>query len=1181
MLQQLRQEYDTTCEMLDELRSSKIIREVFASDKGTDDIDEDIFFYRYQRVLIGLRRLKHGDTGYRDEFGSDYDDFGQIFYELCVDKHGGSSNTHSYAIDFLTFGTGNTQADILSALPPSNPNEYYADSPCGGGIVYAARLVALKLLSQNRQPEATALLKDMLVYSEAHRHGNNEYHINVAMYLLEPLDPYPQVGRDLCETIGQFYATHPQAPNYDSYLWFKQVFAARLGDSETAEDVLLDCIELREKLYGLEDWFTVLPTARYYMFYVVIKPEYDIAALDTYELDYVEQFIRDTSNNVYQNWDNPAVKQLVGSFAGCVLRHVYMSRDCLHHHTEFLPLFVELCHEFDADPAVPDLKVRIAKHVEAAYLLQSGDLIRAARLFKEALNTELPAGTVWMIPPENDKYNLCHTYYLQGDLGSAIPLCNELLQELDPDDPEQEDVWLRVFGTKIGILCQTNSYTEEDVQEVIDTVHSMYDEVCSLMDGEYLIAPEPLSLLTLDAITFLISNKIIEISTPLLNECRTVLEYMLGSPTGFIHRETAFAVMYEVMALIQWRANDPSAVTYACKTAEIVRSLTHSPSMRLSALRTCAIVMYAFGGWEAVKATVDELTGMITSYWHNSVKYFNDQRMEHFLTPAQIACMSICVMMSNHCSDVEVFEHILHFKSLASLAGRERNRFLCTHRGNEDLIAQIKQLQDRLAVSMTSSISQSNDLRISELKEKIEELEAEFSEQMPTELDFVDISYQQVAEAIPDDCAVIEYYVFYVPQDDPIIIRNSKVTPSQIEIALITKKAGEVRLTRKSIKGCAQLLDDAQRLVDTFRRESLEPSNPDYITPDDINFRDVALHDLYKQLIQPFESRITQFDQLYIAPDQELTAVPFELLRPTTDPKDTLADHYHITRLDSSRDFLFSFDDIPKGHNSLIIGNPKYDINEDRSQTTDRLSTLRAESVKQLPLSELEAAKIGMICNTPCIVGKEAIKTVLLDARKCGIIHIATHGFFDRELEQDAVYSSFLLFAGAKNWMSSGIEDPVYGNGIVTADEISRLDLRSVDLVVLSACFSGMTDQVITQNLKGLVGGFAAAGVKYVVTQLWSANDTATEVLMEYFYDGYINRNLPPADALQLAKKRLREITVADLEQMGIIQYGIEHTDIGSKSHKAFENLRRKSPMTKPYADEFYWGGFSCHQCHR
>lgn len=80
------------------------------------------------------------------------------------------------------------------------------------------------------------------------------------------------------------------------------------------------------------------------------------------------------------------------------------------------------------------------------------------------------------------------------------------------------------------------------------------------------------------------------------------------------------------------------------------------------------------------------------------------------------------------------------------------------------------------------------------------------------------------------------------------------------------------------------------------------------------------------------------------------------------------------------------------------------------------------------------------------------------------------------------------------------------------------MDCRNVELVVLSACFGGMNDAVLAKGFCGMVGGFAAAGVKYVISCLWTADDFASAVLMAEFYRQYKDRRLSPPAALRAAK---------------------------------------------------------------
>lgn len=186
------------------------------------------------------------------------------------------------------------------------------------------------------------------------------------------------------------------------------------------------------------------------------------------------------------------------------------------------------------------------------------------------------------------------------------------------------------------------------------------------------------------------------------------------------------------------------------------------------------------------------------------------------------------------------------------------------------------------------------------------------------------------------------------------------------------------------------------------------------------------------------------------------------------------------------------------------------------------------------------------------ILGDNKVKTVFLSGGKASeeafknldgnspaIIHFATHGFFYEE--KDDVFTHFfdntiryankrlpmqfsgLLLAGANNaWIGnlppSNIED-----GILTAEEISQMDLSGTQIAVLSACDTGLGEIDIIDGVYGLQRGFKMAGVKTIVMSLWKVPDEATQLLMVEFY-----RNLMSGkskhQSLQDAQQYLRKV---------------------------------------------------------
>lgn len=169
---------------------------------------------------------------------------------------------------------------------------------------------------------------------------------------------------------------------------------------------------------------------------------------------------------------------------------------------------------------------------------------------------------------------------------------------------------------------------------------------------------------------------------------------------------------------------------------------------------------------------------------------------------------------------------------------------------------------------------------------------------------------------------------------------------------------------------------------------------------------------------------------------------------------------------------------------------------------------------------------------------EESIKAYGTKNTSPTLLHISTHGYFfpDPELalpsveEKTAFISSQhpliragLIMAGANQAWTSGHSLQGREDGILTAYEISQLDLSETELVVLSACETGLGDIVGNEGVYGLQRAFRMAGVSHVLMSLWKVSDLHTQELMTLFYQKWLEEKLPLHQALTAAQKAMRD----------------------------------------------------------
>lgn len=289
---------------------------------------------------------------------------------------------------------------------------------------------------------------------------------------------------------------------------------------------------------------------------------------------------------------------------------------------------------------------------------------------------------------------------------------------------------------------------------------------------------------------------------------------------------------------------------------------------------------------------------------------------------------------------------------------------------------------------------------------------------------------------------------------------------------------------------------------------------------------------LDQRLMAPVRKKINKtnknVDHFLIAPDSQLNVIPFAAL---VDEQDQfLVENYLITYLTSGRDLLHQNPQKPSTA-PVIVANPSFNDSQGRSpsliarQDGPRAADFTAlREFGSLPETATEAKKIHSLLPTAQVFTEgEATETVIKNVTSPKILHLATHGFFlrtplpnpthqfeylgDRPLDNPLLRSGIVL-AGV-NIRASGDDD-----GVLTALEVTAMNLRGTQLVVLSACETGLGDVATGDGVYGLRRAFILAGAASQVTSLWKVDDAATQRLMVAYY-GQLQQGVPRGEALR------------------------------------------------------------------
>jgi CHAT domain-containing protein len=291
----------------------------------------------------------------------------------------------------------------------------------------------------------------------------------------------------------------------------------------------------------------------------------------------------------------------------------------------------------------------------------------------------------------------------------------------------------------------------------------------------------------------------------------------------------------------------------------------------------------------------------------------------------------------------------------------------------------------------------------------------------------------------------------------------------------------------------------------------------------------------YDTFWKPMVGALGGAKRVYVSPDGVLNQISWSV---APGSQDLLAKEYALRIVAGTRELLTNF-----GHreppSAVLLGDPTFDLSESEQRAAiQKLASPGSVSASEsgaatfsgpAPLDKLPETRAeinaihellhGKNWAVEAFLGDEALKEVLKGVKGPRVLHIATHGFFKpappqrsgarpevRAVEfRDAMLRSGLYLAGAGRTLRGQTSPDGLENGILTAYEASGLNLHGTELVVLSACDTGLGQHAGGEGVFGLQRALRQAGAESILMSMWAVPEDTTRELMVDFYSRWIN----------------------------------------------------------------------------
>ncbi len=505
------------------------------------------------------------------------------------------------------------------------------------------------------------------------------------------------------------------------------------------------------------------------------------------------------------------------------------------------------------------------------------------------------------------------------------------------------------------------------------------------------------------------------------------------------------------------------------------------------------------------------------------------------------------------------FENSLFFKGFLLNSVNQIKRLSSFDSTSIQKFNELKTCHSRLAVEYSKPMAIRQG--ITELEEKANNLEKEIARTVrgfdkPVRF----VSWQEVQNTLKIDEVALEFVHF------PFYENKTELTDSILYAALLLRPGWQQpRMVGLFEEKAIQPLLNAANTQLYAARGDKKRGKAEKSEGIVVGIGETA--SLYQLIWQPLDSLLRGAKTVYFSPSGLLHRLNLSAI-PIPGSDQVLGDRYKLVQLGSTRQLVVRSSSSSSSKTAALFGGLRFD----GQMTTATFDTVTASATATngiaslrrslgargddtwdyLPGTEKEVQSVGKTLSksgytvqtfTSSDGSETAFKSLGTNKTSSpAVLHIATHGFFFPDPKDTLNRASFavgrepvfktsdnplmrsgLILSGANRAWAGGKTPEGQEDGILTAYEISQMNLSNTELVVLSACETGLGDVAGNEGVYGLQRAFKIAGAKYLIMSLWQVPDKQTSLLMTAFYKKWLEEKMEIPEAFRAAQKEMRE----------------------------------------------------------